>query len=215
MEQVPAVLPLWQAYEDVLRSKGYSTWSANVQAEMFGVPQTRKRAVLLASRTRTVKPPAPTHSRYHTRNPGKLDEGVLPWVSMAQALQWGMGERPSPTITAGGTDTGGAEPIAHLSRYTEREDWVTHMGDVYNSHGCVRTVEAPSPTLTSSMDNGNFRWHNRQQQQNSIRVSVAEAGVLQSFPADYPWQGTKTKQYQQVGNACPPLLAKALLEVVI
>lgn len=61
MEQVPAVLPVWQAYAELLTTRGYSTWSGLVQAEQHGVPQTRKRAVLLASRTREVNRPTPTH----------------------------------------------------------------------------------------------------------------------------------------------------------
>lgn len=86
MEQVPPVLPIWEEYAAHLRERGYSAWSGILSAEQFGVPQTRKRAILIASRVRDVVPPAPTHSAYYPRDPQRFDEGVLPWISMAEAL---------------------------------------------------------------------------------------------------------------------------------
>ncbi len=46
----------------------------------------------------------------------------------------------------------------------------------------------------------------------AIRITASEAGALQSFPQDYPWQGGKSRQFEQIGNAVPPLLAHHLLQ---
>lgn len=46
------------------------------------------------------------------------------------------------------------------------------------------------------------------------RLTVQECATLQDFPAGYPWQGTKTAQYRQVGNAVPPTLARVVAESV-
>lgn len=50
LEQTPTILPVWEEYEKVLQSFGYQTDSGNVDAAWFGVPQNRKRAILLARR---------------------------------------------------------------------------------------------------------------------------------------------------------------------
>ena len=47
------------------------------------------------------------------------------------------------------------------------------------------------------------------------RLTVAECAIIQGFPSDHPWQGNKTSQYRQVGNAVPPKLAEVVARAVI
>ena len=86
------MLPLWQVYAAELRKMGYSAWCGKLNSADYGVPQTRERAILIASRVRRVSCPPPTH--YDPRKGDQLFGER--WVSMAAALGWGATARPGP-----------------------------------------------------------------------------------------------------------------------
>ncbi|MEA5367756.1 DNA cytosine methyltransferase [Amycolatopsis sp., V23-08] len=285
-EQVPAVLPLWQYMAELLRKRGYRTWAGILSAEEYGVPQTRKRAILVARRDGLpAGPPPPTHQAYRAgqtigTEPSLFGDPLPPPVSMADALGWpdswsveyqrgrGMAERhgerphrpataPGPTIRAGSGGTGTSllvhmAPAGASSRMVEPRP-ITEPGHTItgkataawvmrNSPQCnaaERSANEPAGTIYGARP-GNMTWvHERpattvqgdprigrpghkdraggesQFEQDSVRVTVQEAAVLQSFPAGYPWQGNKSEQYRQIGDAVPPLLAAAILRTLL
>lgn len=201
LEQVAPVLPVWEAVARILEAEGYGVATGRLSSECYGVPQTRVRAILAARFGGGAALPDPTHRKYRKGVPqAEGDPELRPWRSMAEGCGWGMTHRPALTITVG-TAAGGADPScvggsgARATLYGERDAgrWVAD------------TRLTPADELPA------YRGGRR----DTIRVRVEDAAALQSFPADHPFQGSRTQQYQQIGDAFPPLVADAVIRRIM
>ncbi|MDN3022594.1 DNA cytosine methyltransferase [Streptomyces sp. S.PB5] len=229
LEQVPAVEELWHHYAKVLHETGlpdgtkYKVVVGVLNTETYGVPQKRSRAVLIARREGLDAPslPAPTHRAYDAKGWNRqvddgepsdqarqptLDEGLAaerretvdedlqPWRSMGDVLADPVGMHP-----------GRATPFLVRSNYGS--------SGVPGRRG-VRSDRQPAFTVTGRISRFVVFQHlNENVVYEGPRFSMNEAGMLQSFPPDYPWSGKA--QAQQVGNAVPPLFGAHLLSAAL
>lgn len=199
------------AFQVLLRKLGYQFECSVVPALWYGVPQTRERLVLVASRQSPVQIPAATHG------PGR-PEGeyttVGDWIRYLPEIKAGEVDLSDPDHAAAkladlnlrrirATPEGGGRSAWPESLWLECHK--THSGhsDVYGRLAWDRQASGLT-TRCISYSNGRFG-HPTQDR----ALSVREAACLQTFPRSYQFEGVLTSKARQIGNAVPPKMAEA------
>ena len=200
-----------QEFLDMLDAEGYRYDFNIINAKNYGVPQNRRRFVLIASNRFQPNIPPATHG-----------EGLLPYVTVYDAihgypaLEAGENNEDIPNHRAAGlSDINMQRLQATPANGGSRTDWPQELWlnchEKFNGHTDVygRMVwQRVAPTLTVkcfSISNGRFA-HPEQNR----AISLREAAALQTFPDDYIFYGSLQEIGKQIGNAVPVLLAETI-----
>ena len=205
-----------------LEACGYSVARKVVQCEEYGVPQSRRRLVLLASRLGEIAIPDGRYSSpSRTKTVRQAIGAVRPLASgeedpddplhVASLLSPTNLQRIRATPHDGGT---WKHWPAHLVLPCHRKS----TGKTYSSIYGRMWWDKPGPTMTTLCTGlGNGRFGHPEQDR---AITLREAALLQSFPPGYefwpPAQKLNRKAVgRMIGNAVPPILAKALGDALV
>jgi DNA (cytosine-5)-methyltransferase 1 len=192
-----------------LEDLGYSVAHRVVESQGYGIPQRRRRLVMLASRLGEITFPGPTHG------PGRRPYATVEdAIGSMPPLDAG---RSDPTIAnhrAAGLSPVNMQRIRATREGGGREDWPPDLypechRDGYEGHtdvyGRLRW-NAPASGLTTrciSYSNGRFGHPDQDR-----ALSVREAARLQTFADTFEFVGSLNSMARQVGNAVPVQLAR-------
>ena len=96
----------------------------------------------------------------------------------------------------------------------EKKPSLNHIKQrVFNNSYVVQFWDKPARTIIAHLyKDGNQFIHPDHEQERTI--TPREAARLQSFPDDFIFEGSRTQQYKQIGNAVPPLMAEAIAKSI-
>ena len=230
MENVPGLAqkgrPLFDALLERLASLGYETNWSILQIADFGVPQRRRRLVMLAGLGFSIPMPEPTHSRagedklpkWRTVRDaiGKMDEPVTFSEAKerggAQAFDWHVVRRLSP---ANVERLKHSKPGGNWGDIPEKLRAECHQGGYKGFRNVYGRMvwDEPSGTITAgctTLSKGRFGHPEKNR-----TISLREAALLQTFPEEYRFETPHFERACEiVGNALPCVFAEAVARTV-
>lgn len=220
MENVPTVKKhtVFHEFVATLVSQGYVVWHSVIDCAKFGLPQRRRRTVLLASRHGEIKLREPNTSE------GRTVEDVLKGLPV---LRHGASDADDPLHAASRLSPLNYERIQASKPGGTWRDWPDDLvakchrkrtGKSYPGvYGRMKWNE-PAPTLTTQFFGfGSGRFGHPSQARG---LSLREGAILQGFPRDYSFvPGGQRVQFKLlgrlIGNAVPVELGRAIGESII
>ncbi len=217
--------------EEELKALGYETNSTVLNAADFGVPQDRKRFFIVGHRFDKGGIKFDFNSLEKVKRKVTVGEALkdLPSLMNGDKIEHA-DYRPNITNSYVKLIRGKSkhaqqnfvtENKAHIiDRYRvikQGENWEaaqrngllkTYSSTKHTHSGIYKRLEDNKPAVTIA----NYRKSMLIHPNEDRGLSLREAARLQSFPDDFIFKGTLSFQQQQVGNAVPPLLAKAIFE---
>jgi DNA (cytosine-5)-methyltransferase 1 len=192
-----------------LRRLGYEISEAVIDVANYGVPQRRRRMVVLASRLGSMTHPQPSATRYTVRDA----IGQLPAPEFSEDLLHNLGETRSDRIRRliqhipkdGGSRTD--LPKGYTLKCHARTD------GYYDVYGRMSWDDV-SPTITGGCINPSKGRFLHPEQDRAI--TLREASLLQSFPCDYLFSLKRGKYAaaEMIGNALPPEFSRIQGEAI-
>ena len=237
LENVPGLVSLFGGkVKDKIISEfshlGYHVKYQIMRASDYGVPQHRRRVVFVGFLHKKFEFPTPTHYENPT---GKQKRMVscrdaledLPSLSTSDFLGAETQDYATPPTNAYQRlmRTNSRVVLNHIA--ARHSDFVREtialvpagknykslpesLRDTRNFH--VAWTRFPDDEPSPTIDTG----HRHHFHYKECRVpTVRECARIQSFPDDFRFLGNKTQQFRQVGNAVPPLMAKAIGQALI
>ncbi len=208
---------------------GYSTNHFVLNSENFGVPQKRNRLFIVGSlHGRSISSPIPSVKKAVTVRqaftdlpdlnngdmPDEMEYAKIARSNYAKSLRGSLTKCHNNLVTDNAPHI--IERYTHIPQGGNWEDIPQRLMKNYTDRtrchtGIYRRLKEDEPSVVI----GNFRKNMLVHPWKDRGLSVREAARLQSFPDWFRFSGSIGFQQQQVGNAVPPMLAKAVFTQIV